>query len=172
MSWTSIIPLVISVTLALYTYFGLHLKTQDKINSVENGLRVEINKIATDLVRVDTKHETLCQEHIKQLTLLPTIDNRQAKMEAQLSVYFKTLDPFLAAAIHSPKHIERDSLMDKFEHEILTYEDAKALEAELEKAIREETDGNKSWIEILALGRVRSIIVGMEFDQQHQKLGY
>lgn len=167
-----LIPIIISIAAVLFNYFGLYVKVVDKIAEIEKNLRKEISDLNTQQVKGETKQEMVINSHSEQLKLLPIIDNRQAKLEAQLSVYFKTLDPFLAAAIHSPIHIERDKLMDKLKEDTLTYPEAKTLELELEKAIQEETDGNKNWIQILALGRVRSIIVGLEFDQQHEKLGF
>jgi hypothetical protein len=165
-----LIPILFSLAAVLYNYFGLYVKLSDKISDMEKVLRKDINDVCLSQTVGEVKQEAILAEHSKKLELLPIIDNKQAKLEAQLSVYFKTLDPFLAAAIHSPIHVERDGLMEKLEGDTLTYEEAIELEHRLEDAIKEEKNGNKTWYEILALGRVRSIIVGFEFDQQREKL--
>lgn len=159
-------PILFALATVVFNYFALYLRALDKIADLERDLKEEIQKLSIQLMKVETKHDTLCDEHSKQLALIPIIDVRQAKLEAQLSVYFKTLDPFLAAAIHSPIHVERDKLMEKLEHDELTYEQAKELAVKLEQTIKTEKNGNKKWIEIVALGRVRSMIVGFEFDNR------
>jgi hypothetical protein len=189
MTWTSYVPIIFSLAAVVFTYFGLYLRAIDKVDDLRKelakqrnedietinmslkALREAVQELTIVQAKAETKHDILCTEHIKQLAAVPVLDTKVSKMEAQLSVYFKTIDPFLAAAIHSPIHVERDALMERLEENTLTYEHAKQLEVELEKAIQEELDGNKKWIEILSLARVRSIIVGYEFDRSHPQIG-
>jgi hypothetical protein len=192
MTITQAIPLVVSVASVIFVYFGLYLRGNDKQNDLAIDLRKEFGKAIqefreefnniiqtlrndlTQLIKANAeatgRYEATCKECVKKVDLIGGIDNRLAKMEAQNAIYFKTIDPFLAAAIHSPIHVERDALMEKLEGDTLSYEEAKELEIELLKAIPEEKDGNKAWLKTLALGSVRRVIVGFEFDQQHTTL--
>jgi hypothetical protein len=193
MTILQIVPLLVSFASVVFIYFGLYLRGNDKMNDLATELRKEFTKAAQEFREEENrnlqqirdalsklsektaesigKHDALCVEHVKKLDTIASIDTRVAKMEAQNAVYFKTIDPFLAGAIHSPIHVERDALMEKLKGETLSYEEAKQLEQELENSLVEEKDGNKAWLKTLALGSVRRIIVGYEFDQQHIHMG-
>src|ERR1035437_11167602 len=178
-AWTAYVPIIFSLAAVAFTYFGLYLRAIDKVDDLRKELDKQrkedvdtINislKSLRDLLQTLTiqqvKAETRCEENNKKTDLVSGIDNRLSKMEAQNAIYFKTIDPFLAAAIHSPIHVERDSSMEKLEANELSDEEAKQLEQELENSLQEEKNGKKASLKTVALGSVRRVIVGYEFDQ-------
>jgi hypothetical protein len=86
------------------------------------------------------------------------IGERMAKVEANNAVFWQVLSPHMANIIHSPSHQERDELVDKLVHNVLTTQEAIRLVCMLEQNIKENGDSSKKLASAFLLARVEALI--------------
>ena len=115
-------------------------------------------KLHSTVTKVETQHIEWHEQHSKQLDKIDEIEKRLDTAIGQMEVYFKMIDKYLVAAIHSPRHQDRDALMDKLAHGSINEEELTTLSVLLEHQQSEETDPNKKFAGALALARVTSLL--------------
>lgn len=94
----------------------------------------------------------------RQSSLETKVGERMAKVEATNEVFWKVLSPHMAEIIHSPTHRDRDELVDKLVHNMLTTPEASRLVFMLEENIRENDDNGKKLASAFLLARVKALI--------------
>ena len=85
------------------------------------------------------------------------VNARLTKVEIQGEIFWKVVDPHLAAIIHSPHAERRDYLVDELLKDELPLQQLRELSCLLELAIAEE-EGEKKLAAALLLARVESKI--------------
>jgi hypothetical protein len=94
------------------------------------------------------------------------MNERIARTEKDSEVFWKILEPHMAAIIHSPNHRERDELVDKLVAGTLVECEMKRTAELLEENIRENKDEGKRLASALLLARVKGLIEKTELDKK------
>lgn len=118
-------------------------------------------RVQNTVTAVETKHNTICEEHVKKLS---GIDERLEELTGltravdllteRMELYMKVLDPHLAQVLHSPLHQIRDELVDRLVAGDLTPEAAQTLAVELKELLAAEDRADKKLAAALLLARV------------------
>lgn len=88
------------------------------------------------------------------------ITNRLTAVETRNEVFWKVLEPHMAAIIHSPMHKNRDDLVDRLINKTITLEQAEELICLLEENIKENHNEGKQLASALLLARTKGLIRG------------
>jgi hypothetical protein len=94
----------------------------------------------------------------RQSSFETKVSERMAKVEANSDIFWKVLEPHMAAIIHSPIHRDRDELVDKLVHNCITISEASTLISMLEENIRENGDNSKKLASAFLLARVKALV--------------
>jgi hypothetical protein len=86
------------------------------------------------------------------------ISERLTKVETNSSIFWKVLEPHMAAIIHSPNHKDRDDLVDKLVRGILTKAEAQTLVCLLDENIRENHNKVEVFASALYLARLQILL--------------
>ena len=98
----------------------------------------------------------------KKVDCIDDLQKQVSALQAHNDVFWKVLEPHLAAIIHSPTHKRRDLLVDKLVSCEITYEETKELEILLAEAVLENKDESKKLAAALLLARARSILLSAQ----------
>lgn len=129
------------------------------------------SKTKTDIAVMTTK----CKEYDRKLEEYDEKFARIAKLETDVAVvqkyndvFWKVLEPHLAAIIHSPIHVRRDELTDKLVNGTLTVEEAHELQGHLEEAINDPVE-MKRIAAALLLARTCALMLSMSSAQKDKR---
>lgn len=86
------------------------------------------------------------------------LSERVTKAETNNEIFWKVLEPHMAAIIHSPVHKDRDELVDKLVNNTITIVEADTLTCLLEKNISDNNDSTKKLASAFFLARVKSLV--------------
>lgn len=96
--------------MAQYTPYILFLITL--VVTLVGGYYAFVRKIENRVTIVEQR----CINHQVIIDSITTLNTRIEKIDADQETFWKILGPHLAGIIHSPRHRERDELVDRFVH--------------------------------------------------------
>ena len=148
----------------VYTFVGVMLAVMLALFGYVFALRAEVS-------RVGARHDVLVDAHCAELLRIPEVEHKLDMLMGQTDVYFRTMDKFIAATIHSPIHTDRDELMEKLEHGTLTLHEAERLQLMVQAMVDEEQNSQKLFAGMLGLARLNSLIWRMRSEQERGMSG-
>jgi hypothetical protein len=151
----TLLGLGISILLALFGYTLYETRERAK------GDR----DLGEAVARVESTHEALCSQHEKYIDRIPIIEEKMDTAIGAMDVYFKMMDKYLANAIHSPNHKERDDLMDKLQWGTITLPEVERLALLVGQMLNEEKDPFRYFAGAQTEARLASLRWRMQREQ-------
>lgn len=121
--------------------------------SFRNTVMSRISVIETRCV----PHNEILHDMASDISVLQT---DVAGIKKQNDIFWKVLEPHMAQIIHSPKSVDRDTLVDELVSGTITTDEARKLAEMLEEAVQ----NNKTWTPekrfagVLLLARTRTLL--------------
>jgi hypothetical protein len=148
--WQGYLGIAVAIAGFLITYFGFIRSQQDRAVSHENRMTLLEGKV-TDLA----KREDACP--------ISDLEKEVERLKLQSELFWTVLQPHLANIIHSPIHVRRDELVDKFVKGTATHDEM----VELDPMLCDEIKEHASVEAALLLAQVRMCIEQKKTDGQN-----
>jgi hypothetical protein len=120
----------------------------------------------------DKMHSKIEQQTQKALELSWNVQKEIEQLKSRLALFDSIIKPHLATLIHSPEHVERDNLVDKFLMDQLSLQESERLDSLLTEMIDTSTDIVKRFAGAMLLARVRWTVLNFRNVDQvgHQEI--
>ena len=147
-NWQAYIGIVISIAGFFITYFGFIRSQQDRAVAHE----ARMTTMETKIKELEDKDKT-CP--------INDVEKEVERLKIQNELFWTVLQPHLANIIHSPVHVRRDELVDKFVKGAATHDEL----VELDPMLCDEIKEHASVEAALLLAQVKMCIEEKKLGQ-------